>query len=131
MNRLSMSPEISIALRQPLYLAALMLSMPICAVSQVLSTNNPYAATLQNNAILQSRLTNQMINLGGKPTSSSGSRVCLPPIDLQRGTAGLVPPALQGDPRYQEYLHCRYGDVPITQAMANAPALPVSPALGM
>jgi hypothetical protein len=61
----------------PLYLAALMLSMPLCAVSQVLNTNNPYAATLQNNAILQSRLTNQMISLGGKPSSGSGSRVCL------------------------------------------------------
>jgi len=130
MNRLPISLEISSGLRKPLYVAALMLSMPLCAVSQVLSTNNAYATQLQNNSILQSRLTNQMINLGGKPTSGSGSNVCLPPIDLQRGPAGLVPPALQGDPRYQAYLHCRYGEVPITQAMANAPALPVSPAAG-
>src|SRR5258707_13080938 len=77
-----------------------------------------------------SHLTNQMINLGGQPSSGSGWNVCLPPVDLQRGPAGPVPPALQGDPRYQEYLHCRYGDVPITPAMANAPALPVPPAAG-
>jgi hypothetical protein len=119
-----------IAVRKPLPLTALALSIPVCALSQTMSTNNSYATQLHNNAIMQSNLTQQMINLGGKPTSGSGAQVCLPPIDLQRGPAGLVPPALQGDPRYQKYLRCRYGDVPITPAMANAPALPVSPGSG-
>jgi hypothetical protein len=118
-----------IAVSRPLALAALALSIPVCALSQVVP-NNSYAQMLQNNAIRQSNLTQQMINLGGKPTSGSGGSVCLPPFDLQRGPAGIVPPALQGDPRYQDYLRCRYGNVPITPAMANAPALPVSPGSG-
>jgi hypothetical protein len=84
---------------------------------------------LQNNAVLQSNLTNQMINLGGKPSSGPEAPLCLPPFDLQRGS-GLVPPALQRDPRYQAYLRCRYGNVPITPDMANAVPLPVSPAPG-
>jgi hypothetical protein len=33
----------------------------------------------------------------------------VPPVDLQRGADGHVPPELQGDPRYQEYLRCRQG----------------------
>jgi hypothetical protein len=66
---------------------------------------------LQNNAMRQANLTQQMINLGGRPLGSGGSAAgpapCLPPFELQRGADGHVPPELQGDPRYQEYLRCR------------------------
>ena len=111
-------------------LAVCALAFPGYVLAQLLSTNNTYSAMVEHNSLLQSNLTNQMINLGGAPTSGSGQPVCLPPTDLQRGPAGLVPPQFQADPRYQQYLHCRYGNVPITPEMANAPALPVSPAAG-
>ncbi len=130
MKRSSRMSDRCVAFLKTVSLLAVAVSFPLCAVSQQMSTNNSYATMLQNNAMRQSNLTQQMINLGGKPTSGSGAPVCLPPFDLQRGPAGLVPPALQGDPRYQEYLRCRYGNVPITPAMANAPALPVAPAPG-
>lgn len=118
------------ALRNMVFVMAFALSIPVCALSQQLSPNNMYSWTLEHNSMLQSNLTNQMINLGGRPTSGSGAPICLPPFDLQRGPAGVIPPALQGDPRFQEYLHCRYGNVPITPAMANAAPLPVPPATG-
>jgi hypothetical protein len=83
------------------------------ATSFVARADNSYATMLQNNAMWQSNLTRQMINLGGSPIGSGGGTApagpapCLPPVDLQRGVDGHVPPELQGDPRYQAYLRCR------------------------
>jgi hypothetical protein len=130
MSNLSKALGVWTILPRSLLLAAIALLISFGAVAQTLLSTNMYAWTLQNNSVLQSNLTNQMINLGGKPTSGSGAPLCLPPFDLQRGPAGVIPPALQGDPRFQKYLHCRYGNVPITPAMANAAPLPVSPAAG-
>lgn len=89
--------------------------------------DNSFATTIQNNAILGGNLTNQMINLGG--TTSGGPRPfspanCMPPVDLQRGADGHVPPELQGDPRYQEYLRCKQGIPP--QGASSAGTLPVA-----
>lgn len=81
------------------------------ATSIAARADNSYATMLQNNAMRQANLTQQMINLGGRPTGSGGAAAgpapCLPPFDLQRGVDGHVPPELQGDPRYQAYLRCR------------------------
>jgi hypothetical protein len=44
----------------------------------------------------------------------------MPPADLQRGMDGHVPPELQGDPRYQEYLRCKQGHPPSQGASASA-----------
>jgi hypothetical protein len=94
-----------------LALAALMVIAPAGAFAQALATNNSFAAVIQNNAMMQSNLTRQMINLGGTSSSSasSGPAPCMPPFELQRGVDGHVPPELQGDPRYQAYLHCKQG----------------------
>jgi hypothetical protein len=90
---------------------------------------NSYTTTLQNNSMMQSAFANQMINLGGKPTTGSGQfnpANCMPPADLQRGADGHVPAELQGDPRYQEYLRCKQGIPPSQGAPASAaqPNLP-------
>jgi hypothetical protein len=83
------------------------------ATSTAARADNSYATMLQNNAMRQADLTQQMINLGGRPLGSGGAAApagpapCLPPFDLQRGVDGHVPPELQGDPRYQAYLRCR------------------------
>ncbi|MEP6885567.1 MAG: DUF6683 family protein [Gammaproteobacteria bacterium] len=130
MSHLSETLGVRKTLGKPLALIALVLSFPACAFAQQITPNNMYSWTLEHNSMLQSNLTNDMINLGGRPTSGSGDPICLPPFDLQRGPAGVIPPALQGDPRFQAYLHCRYGNVPITPAMANAAPLPVPPAAG-
>ena len=45
----------------------------------------------------------------------------MPPYELQRGVNGVVPPELQGDPRYQEYLRCLHGQ---GASQANAQAAP-------
>jgi hypothetical protein len=89
-----------------------------------------YTNTLQNNAMMGSALNNQMINLGGKPTTGSGHfnpANCMPPADLQRGADGHVPPELQGDPRYQEYLRCKQG-IPPSQGAPNSAAQQILPA---
>jgi hypothetical protein len=91
-----------------LSLAALALVIPIGAFAQ----DNSFATAIQNNGMWQSNLTKQMINLGATPLSSGGPpspASCMPPVDLQRGGDGHVPPELQGDPRYQEYLRCKRG----------------------
>lgn len=90
-----------------LSVAAIALATSLAA----LADTNSYATMLQNNAVRQANLTQQMINLGGAPLGSggagSGPAPCLPPFELQRGADGHVPPELQGDPRYQAYLRCR------------------------
>jgi len=90
-----------------LSLAALMLTVP----ASVFAQNNSLATVIQNNSSMQSALSNQMINLNGTNARSSvpNPANCMPPVDLQRGADGHVPPQLQGDPRYQEYLRCRQG----------------------
>ena len=97
----------------------------------VLAQNNSFATMIQNNAIWQSNLTQQMINLGGKPMTGSATNastaLCMPPYELQRGVDGHVPVELQGDPRYQVYLRCRQGQV-ASQDARPAPATPSFPA---
>jgi PDZ domain len=92
--------------------------------------DNSFATTIQNNAMWGGNLTQQMINLGGTPTSG-GARPfspanCMPPVDLQRGADGHVPPELQGDPRYQEYLRCKQGIPPQGASTVGAPQFPVA-----
>jgi hypothetical protein len=113
-----------------LALVALMLVAPIGVFAQ----NNSFATVIQNNATMQSNLTKQMINLGGISSStsgtSSGPASCMPPYELQRGPSGVVPPQLQGDPRYQQYLRCKQGQAnPANpQSVRSAPGMPSFPA---
>jgi hypothetical protein len=108
-------------------LAALTLATSPGALAQ----NNSYATMLQNNAMRQANLTQQMINLGGSPTTGSGGGAspasCMPPFELQRGADGHVPPELQGDPRYQAYLRCRQAQEG-PQSVRSAPGAPPLPA---
>jgi hypothetical protein len=117
-----------------LALAALMLIAPVGVFAQALATNNSFAAVIQNNAMMQSNLTRQMINLGGTSSSgtSSGPAPCMPPFELQRGVDGHVPPELQGDPRYQAYLHCKQGQAnsqSVGSTPGASPSLPAGPHL--
>jgi hypothetical protein len=111
----------------PLSLAALMLVAPVGAFAQ----NNSFAAVLQNNGAMQANLTQQMINLNATRSQysakSTAPEPCLPPYQLQRGMNGVVPPELQGDPRYQQYLRCRQGQAnPQYLPSTSAPSLPVA-----
>jgi hypothetical protein len=113
-----------------LALAALTFVAPSGVFAQAFATNNSFATVIQNNAMMQSNLTRQMINLGGTSSSgtSSGPAPCMPPFELQRGVNGVVPPELQGDPRYQQYLRCRQGQSS-PQAVRSTPgAAPSFPA---
>ena len=90
-----------------------------------LADTNSFTTTIQNNAMLGGSLTKQMINLGGTPTTGGGRfspANCMPPVDLQRGSDGHVPSALQGDPRYQEYLRCKQGIPPGQQGVPDPAA---------
>jgi len=103
------------------------ISLIVClAPWGALAQDNSYAVTLQNNAMWGANLTKQMINLGGTPTTGGGHpspASCMPPVDLQRGADGHVPPELQRDPRYQEYLRCKRGySNPQNAASPAAPA---------
>jgi hypothetical protein len=109
-----------------LSLVGLLLAAPASVVAQ----NNSFATVIQNNATMQSNLTKQMINLGGTSPShgtSAGPAACMPPVELARGPSGVVPPELQGDPRYQEYLRCRQGQSGPQNALSSqrAPPLPL------
>ena len=92
-----------------LALVALMFGAPVGVFAQ----NNSFATVIQNNGTMQSNLTKQMINLNGIGSSTSRTSTapasCMPPYELQRGPSGVVPPELQGDPRYQQYVRCRQG----------------------
>lgn len=116
-----------------LALAALVFFAPVAASAQAFATNNSFATVIQNNAMMQSNLTRQMINLGGTTSSgtSSGPAPCMPPFELQRGVDGHVPPELQGDPRYQAYLRCRQGQsgLPPMGSTAAAPSFATAPHL--
>lgn len=91
-------------------LAALAFAASTGALAQY---NNSYTTMLQNNAIRQSNLTQQMININSSRGTASGGNPsvpnCMPPYDLMRGTDAHVPPELQGDPRWQAYLRCMQG----------------------
>ncbi len=97
-----------------LALGVLCLPVATTAHAQIVP-NNSYAQMLTNsNAMLQlsiSRTISAQAQAKGAAGSSSTtpSNWCspLPPFELQRGADGHVPPELQGDPRYQEWLHCR------------------------
>jgi hypothetical protein len=109
----------------PLSLAALMLTVPAAAFAQ----NNSLTTVIQNNSAMGSALTKQMININGTNARSSvpNPANCMPPVDLQHGADGHVPPELQGDPRYQEYLRCRQG-LPGPQSAASTAAASSFPA---
>ncbi|HUL64901.1 MAG TPA: DUF6683 family protein [Burkholderiaceae bacterium] len=79
---------------------------------------------LQITSTAQSNLTKQMINMNSAYSRGSGSAPapCMPPYQLQRGVNGVVPPELQGDPRYQEYLRCLHGQVASQRTAQYAPA---------
>jgi hypothetical protein len=106
-DRMDKQRPVGWSIFRKLSVTALALATPFAALA-----DNSYATMLQNNAMRQANLTQQMINLGGAPLgsgggASAGPAPCLPPFELQRGVDGHVPPELQGDPRYQAYLRCR------------------------
>src|ERR1700722_18376903 len=114
-------------LSRPGVIAVVACLFPCAGVAQ----DNSFATTIQNNAMWGGNLTKQMINLGGAPTSGDARPFnpanCMPPADLQRGADGHVPPELQGDPRYQEYLRCKQG-IPPSQGAPNSAAQQTLPA---
>src|SRR5262249_1161851 len=90
-----------------------------------IAPNNNYAQMLSNtNSMLQLSISQTIAaqastNAHANGSGAAPSTMCdpLPPIELQRGVDGHVPPELQGDPRYQAWLRCRQG-----QAASQAPA---------
>ena len=116
-------------------LAALAFAASTGALAQ---GNNSYATMLQNNAIRQSNLTQQMININGSRGTASGGNAsvpnCMPPYDLMRGSDAHVPVELQGDPRWQAYLRCMQGQPGAQNArpaqganpLSGGPHLPIS-----
>jgi hypothetical protein len=116
-------------------LAALAFAASTGAVAQ---SNNSYATMLQNNAIRQSNLTQQMININSSRNTASGGNAsgpnCMPPYDLMRGSDAHVPVELQGDPRWQAYLRCMQGQPGAQTArpaqgatpLGGGPHLPIS-----
>jgi hypothetical protein len=115
---------------------ALLAALAFAASAGAVAQNNSYATMLQNNAIRQSNLTQQMININASRGTASGGNAsgpnCMPPYDLMRGFDAHVPPELQGDPRYQAYLRCMQGqrgtqDVrPAPGGIPGVPHLPIS-----
>src|SRR5262249_40889552 len=60
----------------------------------------------------------------GNSSGTAASTWCspTPPADLQRGMDGHVPPELQSDPRYQEWLRCQNRQkTPQANARAQSP----------
>lgn len=108
-------------------LAALVFAASTGVVAQ---NNNSYATMLQNNAIRQSNLTQQMININASrgAVSSGNASVpnCMPPYDLMRGLDAHVPPELQGDPRYQAYLRCMQGQLGTQNVRPAQGGIPLS-----
>jgi hypothetical protein len=98
-------------------LVALLFAVPAGAFAD----QSSFTSMLQITSTAQSNLTQQMININSAYSHGSGSAPapCLPPYQLQRGMNGVVPPELQGDPRYQEYLRCLHGQ-PAPQNSAQA-----------
>jgi len=112
---------------RPRLLAALAFAACTGAIAQ---NNNSYATMLQNNAIRQSNLTQQMIDINRSRGTASGGNAsvpnCMPPYDLMRGTDAHVPVELQGDPRWQAYLRCMQGQPGAQNARPAQGATPLS-----
>ena len=106
--------------------SVLALALPMAAAAQI-APNNNYAQMLNNtNSMLQLSISQtiaaQASTRAGKSGAPSSTTWCdpLPPADLQRGADGHVPPELQGDPRYQAWLHCHQGQASSRSATASA-----------
>jgi hypothetical protein len=88
---------------------AVLAAVPLSAYAQIVP-NNSYSQMLDHtNTMLQDSLR-QIIGSQARMNSSGAmSTGCfpLPPPDLMRGMDGHVPPELQSDPRYQEWLRCQ------------------------
>lgn len=105
------------------------LVVPMGAFAQI-APNNNYAQMLSNtNSMLQLSISQtiaaQASTRGHTATSGTAStQTCdpLPPVDLQRGVDGHVPPELQGDPRYQAWLRCRQGQGAASAAAPGGPS---------
>jgi hypothetical protein len=90
------------------------LALPLSAYAQI-TPNNSYAQMITNsNALLQNSIGQTIARQAqtrrsGNSSGTTPSNWCspLPPPELQRGADGHVPPELQGDPRYQEWLRCQ------------------------
>lgn len=97
-------------------LSLLPLAMTTTALAQI-APNNNYAQMLMNtNSMMQLSLSQTIAaqaQTNARAGTSGGTPAgwCdpLPPFDLQRGADGHVPPELQSDPRYQQWLRCRQG----------------------
>ena len=120
-------------------LGSILLTLPVAAIAQI-AANNSYSQMLNNtNSMLQLSISQTIAAQGqtkGNGTTSTAPAPCLPPIDLQRGVDGHVPPELQGDPRYQEYLRCRQGQSnpgpsPATGYHPQVPAAPLHAAIAI
>jgi hypothetical protein len=90
-------------------LCVVSVAIPLSASAQW--SNNSYSDTIIRNNAAQQSLNRQMFPLGGGYTGGTPSNWCSPrpPVALQRGMDGHVPPELQGDPRYQAWLRCQQG----------------------
>jgi hypothetical protein len=95
-------------LKRLLALCVISVAIPLSASAQV--PNNPYAAMIYNNNLRMQNWYSQTNSMngyaGGTPSNYCSPR---PPVALQRGMDGHVPPELQGDPRYQAWLRCQQG----------------------
>ena len=115
-------------LNKLLALCVASLAMPLSAHAQI-APNNSYAQMLSNtssmiqNSIGQTITSQARTRSLGNATGTTPSNWCspLPPADLMRGVDGHVPPELQSDPRYQDWLRCKGGQ---NTPQANMPAHP-------
>jgi hypothetical protein len=119
-------------LNKLLALCIIPLAMPLSAHAQIVP-NNSYAQVLVNsNALLQNSISQTIASQAqtqrlGNSSGATPSTWCspMPPADLQRGMDGHVPPQLQSDPRYQEWLHCQNRqNTPQANARTQAPGGP-------
>ena len=90
---------------------ALAALVPLSAYAQIVP-NNSYSQVLVDTNIMVQRSLSDIIASQARTRiadSPGATTWCspLPPSDLMRGADGHVPPELQGDPRYQEWLRCQ------------------------
>jgi hypothetical protein len=86
---------------------AALAAVPLSAYAQIVP-NNPYAQVLVDTSRAINNFTGDIINSQPRTQNSSGTWCSpLPPYELMRGMDGHVPPELQSDPRYQEWLRCQ------------------------
>jgi len=94
-----------------LCVALLVVASP--AYTQIIPNNSYSQMIVNTNALLQNSISGTIASQAHTNAYGSGagtpSNWCspMPPADLQRGMDGHVPPELQNDPRYQEWLHCQ------------------------